>query len=153
MKIVTPNFVSQWRNLIQIIHKSEKEIHRGQMKEFHNCIKEILGTNHNTEMFYSLNDPVSKKEKLTNYIRTFKQTRTLIDFYTNTQASIWIHHCLLGIFRIILYYIDLIKDIFFVIVYVQYVPISTVRFFSFNNIIFFLLCIIIIVPLFANLRY
>jgi hypothetical protein len=150
MKMITQNFALQWRSRIQSIHKIEREIHRGNMKNFHVCIKDILGTNHNTEMFYSLNEELSLKEKLKAYVRTFKHAGTWTDFYTNTEASVWINHCVLGIFRIVLYYIDLIKDIFFVIVYVQYVPISTVHFFSFNNIIFVLLCIIIIVPLFAN---
>ena len=150
LKVISPISPLKWRKLVQNIYNFEKAFHKGNSIDFHNCIKKNLGTNHHTHLFYQLNKPISYKEKLINLLSKIKPLLKLLNAFRQSPASIWIKHGVLGIFRIITYYVDLVKDVLFIIVYLQYVPLSTTDLLSFNNIVFVILCTIVCLPLVAN---
>ena len=151
MKMISSSNWNHWRCLVQSIFRCEKEVHRGNAKEIHKCIKNSLGTNANTKLFYDINEPLTLKDRLYSLIIQFRITKTLVENYQRSQASIWIYHYAVCLFKIIVFYLDLVKDVLFVLIYLEYVPVTTDHFFTFRDIIFVVLCISIVLPLLANI--
>ncbi len=151
MTMISSSKWNEWKFVVQSIFRLEKEIHRGNPKEIHTCIKNSLGTNTKTKLFYEINEPLNQNNKLRNLIMHFKITKTWLENYQRSHASIWIYHYVICLFKIVVFYMDLVKDVIFVLIYLEYVPVSTDHFFTFRNIIFVVLCFSIVLPLLANI--
>ena len=135
----------------RIIFNLELHFHKGNKKETHQCLKQHLGTNENTQAFYSL---LSTKEYfgwLKKKIMQITFFERLLAFYQNSDFVLKCKNMVKIILHLILYSWDLIKDIYFLIVYAGFFPVSRNDFNTFGFQIFFILMLSILVPIVLNL--
>ena len=127
----------------------ELNFHRGNHLETHQCLKHHLGTNEHTGMFYQLlsenGDGIMQKMfKLTplSYICDWVKTSNFaLLLITSVKISA----------QIIAFSWDLLKDVYFLIIYNQFFPISRNSFESFGFQTFFILLLSIIIPNVLNI--
>jgi len=135
----------------KMIFKLELQRHKGDEKETHQCLKHHLGTNENTQAFYSLLSTSQYFEWLKKKIMHQKLFERILTFYKSSEFALNCQNILRIILQLILYSWDLIKDVYFLIVYTQFFPVSRNDFNTFGFQIFFLLLLSILVPIVLNL--
>ena len=127
----------------------ELNFHRGNHLETHQCLKQHLGTNESTGMFYQLlsdngNGSLQKIFKFTplSYIRDWVKTSNhALHLITGVKITA----------QLIAFSWDLLKDVYFLIIYNQFFPISRSPFESFGFQTFFILLLSIIIPNVLNI--
>ncbi len=127
----------------------EKKYHKGNLQALHLCLKENLGSNQNAKLFYNLAKPVSSMNSFHQRIKRFKIT-TLQVTNSTRKMFITIRDTVFALIRIFFYYLDLIKDMVIIFLYIQYFPVSQTDFSSFAIQVLILLCVSITLPPFVN---
>jgi hypothetical protein len=117
----------------------ELKCHKGDLSQTHQCIKNKLGTNEKSKKFYSLLEAsvhfeLTKKNILKKYFHGFDT----IGLMVKNKLRLALH--------LALYSWDLIKDVYFLIAYAKFFPISRNPFASFSFQIFFILLLSILIP-------
>ncbi len=128
----------------KLLFQLELNYHKGDAKQTHECIKNQLGTNEKSEEFYAalkanaflemLKDKINRKWSFAN--------RTYLSLFKNILKVI-IHLCV--------YSWDFIKDVYFLMAYTKFFPVSRNPFSSFGFQIFLVLLMSIIIPNVLNL--
>jgi hypothetical protein len=126
----------------KLLFQIELNYHKGDAKLTHECIKNQLGTNEKSAEFYAalkanvftLKDKINRK-----YIWGHKTIFSLL----KNILKIVIHLCA--------YSWDFVKDVYFLIAYTKFFPVSRNPFNSFGFQIFLVLIMSIVVPYFLNL--
>jgi hypothetical protein len=132
----------------QMIYDLENQFHKGNIVEMDICLKNQLGTNETSKQFYGLVKPqgffskiipkqvTSKIHKLNNLIKS--RTALRLGFLLNVTL------------RTIVYYLDLVKDVFLIVSISSFVPFSNTKFESFEIQVVFMLCLSIILAILSN---
>jgi hypothetical protein len=128
----------------KLLFQLELNYHKGDAKLTHECIKNQLGTNEKSAEFYAalqanaflemLKDKINRKWSFAN--------ETFFSFIKNI-LKIVVH--------LILYSWDFIKDVYFLITYTKFFPVSRNPFNSFGFQIFLVLLMSILIPYALNL--
>jgi hypothetical protein len=128
----------------KLLFQLELSYHKGVAKQTHECIKNQLGTNENSEEFYAalqaneflemLKDKINRKWSFAN--------RTYVSLFKNILKIVA---------HLILYSWDFIKDVYFIIAYTKFFPVSRNPFISFGFQIFLVLLMSILIPYALNL--
>jgi hypothetical protein len=129
----------------KLLFQLELNYHKGDAKQTHECIKNQLGTSEKATQFYNalktkksflvlLKDKINRKWSLVN--------RTYVSLLKNI-LKIAIHLCV--------YSWDFIKDVYFLIAYTKFFPVSRNPFNSFGFQIFLVLLMSILIPNVLNL--
>jgi hypothetical protein len=128
----------------KLLFQLELNYHKGDARQTHECIKNQLGTNENSEKFYGLLEPSTLIELLQDYInrKWSFANKTVFSLFKNI-LKIVIH--------LILYSWDFIKDVYFLIAYTKFFPVSRNPFNSFGFQIFLVLLMSILIPNALNL--
>jgi len=135
----------------KIIFELELQFHEGHEKETHQCLKQHIGTNENMQAFYSLITSSENFGRLKKKILHHGFVETILAFYKSSNFALNCQNILKIILQLILYSWDLIKDVYFLIVYAQFFPVSRNDFDTFGFQIFFILLLSILVPIALNL--
>ena len=156
--MISPVYVIRYTNMLQSIdvmksidiaetfYHHELNFHRGNHLETHKCLKQNLGTNENTNSFYQL---LSKSQSRHWTIRkTLKNSKFnyIFEFWENSILVLFLQTAFKITVQLIVYSWDLMKDIYFLILYNQFFPISRNAFDSFGFQTFFILLLSILIP-------
>jgi hypothetical protein len=128
----------------KLLFQLELNYHKGDAKLTHECIKNQLGTNEKSEEFYAALKANAFLEMLKDKIngKYILGHKTFFTLFKNI-LKIVIHLCV--------YSWDFIKDIYFLIAYTKFFPVSRNPFSSFGFQIFLVLLMSIIIPNALNL--
>jgi hypothetical protein len=128
----------------KLLFQLELNYHKGDAKLTHECIKNQLGTNEKAAEFYAALQANAFLEMLKDKIngKFILGHKTIFSLFKNI-LKIATH--------LILYSWDFIKDVYFLIAYTQFFPVSRNPFSSFGFQIFLVLIMSIVVPYFLNL--
>jgi len=130
------------------IYKLEQEFHKGNIIEMHICIKNHLGSD---EASHKLYDLIKAPGFLSRIIP--KQLACLIQKVNdlNTRKPVLRLGFLLNVMlKTIVYYLDLMKDVFLIVSISSFIPFSTTEFESFEIQVVFILCLSIVLAIFSN---
>jgi hypothetical protein len=126
------------------IFNLELKRHKGDLKQTHHCIKRKLGTNEKSEEFYSLLAANVKFEQMkTNILKKYSFGLEKLGLLIQNTLKIALH--------LAVYSWDFIKDVYFLVAYTKFFPISRNPFNSFSFQIFLILLSSILVPVFLNI--
>ncbi len=128
----------------KLLFQLELNYHKGDAKLTHECIKNQLGTNEKSAEFYAALEPRTLIDLLQDYInRKWSFTNKIFFSFVKNFLKIVIH--------LILYSWDFIKDVYFLIAYTKFFPVSRNPFSSFGFQIFLVLLMSITIPNALNL--
>jgi hypothetical protein len=114
------------------------------LKLTHQCLKKKLGTNEKSEEFYNLLKANVKFEQMKkNILKKYSFGLEKLGLLIQNTLKIALH---LGV-----YSWDLIKDVYFLVAYTKFFPISMNPFNSFSFQIFLILLLSILVPVLLNI--
>ena len=132
-----------------LIYKIEQQFHKGNIIEMHICIKKHLGTNETSQHFYGL---IKSPDIFSRIIP--KQLIYLINkisFFLNmNKHALRLEFLLKVTLKTIVYYLDLVKDVFLIVSISSFIPFSTSKFESFEIQVVLILCLSITFSIFSN---
>jgi len=128
----------------KLLFQLELNYHKGDARQTHECIKNQLGTNEKSAEFYAALQVNGFLEMLKDKIngKFILGHKTIFSLFKNI-LKIVIHLCA--------YSWDFVKDVYFLIAYTQFFPVSRNHFNSFGFQIFLVLLMSIIIPNALNL--
>jgi hypothetical protein len=128
----------------KLLFELELNYHKGDAKQTHECIKNQLGTNEKSAEFYAALEPSTLIELLQDYINRKGS-------FANKAVFSLFKNILKIVVHLILYSWDFIKDVYFLITYTKFFPVSRNPFSSFGFQIFLVLLMSILIPYALNL--
>ncbi len=132
--------------MAKVLFKLELNFHKGKKEEIHRCLKQQLGTNENTQAFYSLLSSKTIFGWLKKKIMQIKIFRRIYLWWKRSLFVLQCHSLVKIIIHLLVYSWDLIKDVYFLIFYTNFFPISRNDFHSFGFQVFFILMLSILIP-------
>jgi len=137
--------------IAKLFYKLELNFHRGNHVDTNACLKQQLGTNENTCNFFHLLKVNRCKNGIAVKIFNIKIIKYMFGIVKNSNLFFLIKTSFKIIAQLILYSWDLIKDVYFLIIYAQFFPILRNPFESFGFQMFFILLLSILIPNVLNI--
>jgi len=148
MSYLTINKKSDSIKFVNNLIELETMYHKGNQQDIHLCLKENLSTNPNLNLFYGLLGTTSFIDlKHFKFKILFQQSNVI---KTQTHLFFLAKHGSTGLIKTIFYFVDLVKDMIIIFLYVKYVPLSHTDFTSFAVQVLVLLCVSISLPVLVN---
>ena len=138
--------VLQASEAAKVLSNYELYFHKGSVVNTHLCLKKQLGTGKNASTFYKLLSARKSKGLLLKFVLKLKLVRRLHE----AGVFLFVKFCFSVLVHLILYTWDLVKDIYFLVVYSQFFPVERNDFDSFGFQMFFILLLSILVPNLLN---
>jgi len=141
MSYLTIKKKSESRNFAHHLIDLETMYHKGNKQDVHLCLKEHLITNQNLNLFYGLLGTSNFTDLKLQIL--FQQCNVI---KTHTYLFLLAKHVSIGLIKTIFYFVDFVKDMIIIFLYVKYVPLSQTDFSSFAVQVLVLLCVSISLP-------
>ena len=132
----------------ECLFKLELKIHEWNVGEVHSCLKNHLGMTESTQKFYQLLGDSGEAKGLT---VIYSAARRLVNAINQSSIGITTKHAVKLWTHLVAYSWDLIKDIYFLVIYSQFFPISRNNFDTFQFQLLFLLMLSILLPNVLNI--
>ena len=133
------------------LFRLELEFHGGNIQETHACLKKHVGTNEISQTFYQLLASPDEPKGLISRLWNQSAAKVLLNKLAQSKVGLYLKHGLKLLAQIFYHSSDLIKDIFFLIIYSQFFPVSRNDFDTFQFQLFFILLLTIVLPNLLNI--
>ena len=132
------------------LFKLELEYHNWHTRDAHSCLKRHLGTNENTQKFYAHLGCSREVHGLVNS-SLWKNIVQIYHLINKSSFGVTMMHAIKLLAQLIAHSWDMIKDVYFLIIYSQFFPISRNSFSTFPFQLFFLLLLSVLLPHLLNI--
>ncbi len=141
------------KQIATTFYMTELKCHNGNIRDTAKCIRKNVGTNRRSEMLFRLTRPSFYQSQLYTNLKDIAVFQMVNNSLKAQIGFIFIKHIVHAVVKIILYYIDMVKDIIFIVIPANVFLTSIATFNSFGAQVFCLMWISILLPWMVNLSF
>jgi hypothetical protein len=134
------------QDIAKEFYKLESKYHSGCKENIYTCIKRNFGTNENSKHLFKC---IEQKPKQCNLFK--KVIHTVVIHFWKIPCSQRVCFIVLVCAKLFSYYTDLYKDIYILVKFSKFVPISTLKWNSYGFQVFIVLIVSVTLPVIVNL--